>query len=204
MSENTREKLLLTAMHLYGTQGIHAVSLRTISTEAGSRNSAAMHYHFKDKLGVIDALIGYIFDHLNEIGREQQLYARTRSCSSLNEAIKLCLLPLAELRRRYPWGNNALQLLSRLLAEGDDAVAAISNNHTRTFFQYADDYLARLLPELDPHTRQLRMMFMADNTFHGFAEVASLQRTPLGDLSQIGEEQLLDHLVDYLAGGLQA
>jgi AcrR family transcriptional regulator len=115
MSEGTREKLLLNAMQLYGSQGIHAVSLRSISTQAGSRNSAAMHYHFKDKLGVIDALVGYIFDHLNSIGREQELYAQVQSGVELQEAIKLCLMPLSELRASHPLGYDALQLLSRLM-----------------------------------------------------------------------------------------
>ena len=204
MSEGTREKLLLNAMQLYGSQGIHAVSLRSISTQAGSRNSAAMHYHFKDKLGVIDALIEYIFDQLNSIGREQQLYARVQSGVDLREAIKLCLLPLAELRARHSWGNDALQFLSRLMTESNEDIARISNQHTSTFYQHADAYLAQRLPQLDPRTRKLRMMFMAVNTFHGFAEVASLRRTPLGDLSQTSEDELLDQLVDYLAGGLQA
>ena len=54
---DTRQRLLLTALHLYDREGLHAVSLRRISTEAGSRNSAAMHYHFDNKLGVIQALL---------------------------------------------------------------------------------------------------------------------------------------------------
>ena len=36
------------------------MSLRRISTEAGSKNSAAMHYHFHNKLGVVQALVDMI------------------------------------------------------------------------------------------------------------------------------------------------
>ena len=60
-SSDTRQRLLRTALHLYARDGLHAVSLRRISTEAGSRNSAAMHYHFKNKLGVIQALLDMVF-----------------------------------------------------------------------------------------------------------------------------------------------
>ena len=40
---DTRERLLLMALRLYAREGLHAVSLRRISIEAGSKNSAAMH-----------------------------------------------------------------------------------------------------------------------------------------------------------------
>ena len=54
---DTRQRLLLTALHLYAEEGLAAVSLRRISADAGSRNSAAMHYHFSNKAGVIQALV---------------------------------------------------------------------------------------------------------------------------------------------------
>lgn len=204
VSEGTREKLLLTALRLYARQGIHEVSLRAIGTAAGSRNSAAVHYHFKNKAGVINALVGFIFTHLNEIGREQQLYRKAQNTDAIDQSIKLCLLPLAEMTHRHTWGNDAIRLLARLLAENSEEYSTITLQHSRAFYQTADGYLARLLPHLDTQTRQLRMMFMAVTIFHGFAEVASLQHTPLGDLSKIDDKSLLNQLVNYLAGGLQA
>ena len=203
VSEGTREKLLLAAMRLYARQGIHEVSLRAIGTAAGSRNSAAAHYHFKNKAGVLDALVAYIFAHINEIGTEQQLYHKAESAVTVEAAIKLCLLPLVEITHRYPWGMDAIRFLSRLMAESRGEYSTIAIAHTRAFYRAADGYLARHLPQLDTQTRQLRMMFMAVNIFHGFAEIASLQHTPLGDLSHIDEERLLNQLTNYLAGGLQ-
>jgi hypothetical protein len=47
-------------------------------------------------------------------------------------------------------------------------------------------------------------MFMSTNVFHGVAELPWLAHTPLGDLRHFDENTLLDHLVDYLLGGLQA
>jgi AcrR family transcriptional regulator len=139
-SADTRERRLLTALHPYAREGLHAVSLRRISTEAGSRNSGAMHYHFQNKLGVVQALVEMI---ARELGR-----------------IATALRP------------------ERALAEQ--------------------------LPELPAPVRRTRPMFMSTNVFHGVAEVAWLAHTPLGDLSHLDENTLLDHLVDYLIGDLQA
>ena len=67
-----------------------------------------------------------------------------------------------------------------------------------------DHDLSSLVPDLPADIRQLRLMFMSVNVFHGMAEVASLAHTPLGDLSHFSDDSLLDHLVDYLIGGLVA
>ena len=66
----TRQRLLLTALHLYAQEGLDAVSLRRISADAGSRNSAAMHYHFSNKLGVIQALVEMIAGELADIAKQ--------------------------------------------------------------------------------------------------------------------------------------
>ena len=67
---NTRATLLHTALRLYAHEGLHSVSLRRIATEAGSRNSAAMHYHFGDKLGVIAALATMIAEQMAVIAQD--------------------------------------------------------------------------------------------------------------------------------------
>ena len=72
------------------------------------------------------------------------------------------------------------------------------------FWQRMDRALAKELPDLPTPVRRLRIMFISTNVLHGVAEAAWLTHTPLGDLSHLDENTLLDHLVDYLIGGLQA
>jgi len=72
------------------------------------------------------------------------------------------------------------------------------------FSQRLDHALAEQLPALPAPVRRLRLMFISTNVFHGVAEVFWLTNTPLGDLSYFDEDTLLDHLVDYLIGGLEA
>jgi AcrR family transcriptional regulator len=199
---DTRERLLLTALHLYATEGLHAVSLRRISTAAGSRNSAAMHYHFRNKLGVVEALMELIAQELVRIAatlRKEQTATR-----SLRSACRGTLRPLVQLPRRQTWGADGVQFLSRLVSEGDKDIAEMVNTMFAPFWQRLDRALAKQLPDLPAPVRRLRLMFMSSNVFHGVAEVAWLTHTPLGDLSNFDEDALLDHLVDYLIGGLQA
>jgi len=90
------------------------------------------------------------------------------------------------------------------ISENSPEIAAIMNPIYTPFWRKVDAQLTKLLPELPQHTRQLRLMFMSVNAFHGAAEVASLAHTPLGDMSHFDPDTLLDELVDYLIGGLRA
>ncbi len=199
---DTRERLLLTALHLYAAEGLHAVSLRRISTEAGSRNSAAMHYHFQNKLGVVQALVKLIARELRHIATA--LRAEHAPKRLLRSACRDTLRPLVLLPARQPWGSDAVQFLSRLVSENDADIAEMVNAMFAPFWQRVDQALEAQVPELPAPVRRLRLMFMTTNVLHGVAEVGWLSHTPLGDLSDFDEDTLVDHLVDYMIGGLQA
>jgi AcrR family transcriptional regulator len=199
---STRERLLLTALDLYATKGIKAVSLRTISAAAGSKNSAAMHYHFGNKAGVIQALVNMIATELQILAREVQ--AREGPKPSLRDKFRNALYPMVQLARHKPWGASATRFMSHALAEADPEIAAAINPVYETYWRQIDANLALLMPELPAEVRQLRLMFMSTNVVHGVAEVAHLAYTPLGDLSHINPDDLLNHLVDYLIGGMKA
>lgn len=199
---DTRERLLLTALHLYAREGLHAVSLRRINTEAGSRNSAAIHYHFQNKLGVVEALLNMVARELGRIA----LALRSEHAANrpLRDACRDLLRPLVQLPTRQSWGADGVRFLSRLVSEGDAEIAAMVNTVVAPFWRRLDRALADQLPDLPPEVRRLRLMFVSSNVIHGVAEVAWLTHTPLGDLSHFDDDTLLDHLVDYLIGGLQA
>ena len=199
---DTRQRLLLTALHLYAKEGLHAVSLRRISAVAGSKNSAAMHYHFNDKRGVVRALVEMIVAELNAIST--RIPARQSAHATLREACLNTLRPLARLPVEAPWGADAVRFMSRVLTEFSPQEATEFNRAYEPFWQQVDTTLAHLLPDLPADIRRLRLMFMSTNVFHGVAEVASLAHTTLGDMIHFDNETLLEHLVDYLIGGLQA
>ncbi len=92
---STRQKLLLTAMRLYAREGLHGVSLRSISAAAGSKNSAAMHYHFSNRAGVIAALINMIAQELQVIS--DKIRGEASDQPSLREAFRNTVRPLTEL-----------------------------------------------------------------------------------------------------------
>jgi AcrR family transcriptional regulator len=201
-ARDTRQRLLITALRLYAAEGLYAVSLRRISAEAGSKNSAAMHYHFHNKFGVIEALVAMIAGELAII--DARLRAGEPAPDSMREACRSILLPLTRLPRAQHWGRDALRFMSRLVSDSDPATAATINQVYAPFWQRMDKALSSRVPGLPADVRQLRLLFMSTNVLHGVAEVAWLAHSPLGDLSHFDDDSLLDHLVDYLIGGLMA
>lgn len=201
-AEDTRSRLLLTALGLYAREGLHAVSLRRIATEAGSKNSAAVHYHFQNKLGVLQALVKMISRELYTLSRTRR--SANQGPRNLRSACRDILQPLVQLPRQREWGPDAVRFLSRMVSEGDAEIAELVNPIYAPFFGRLDEALARELPQLPAEVRRLRLLFISTNVLHGVAETGWLERSPLGDLSQFDEHTLLEHLIDYLIGGLTA
>ncbi|WP_088625812.1 helix-turn-helix domain-containing protein [Oceanicola sp. 22II-s10i] len=54
---DTKMGLLLAAERLFATNGIAATTIRQINTEAGQKNSSAIHYHFGSRDAILDAIV---------------------------------------------------------------------------------------------------------------------------------------------------
>lgn len=52
-----RDQLIAAAETLFAQRGVDAVSLREINATAGARNASALHYHFRDRAGLIRAVL---------------------------------------------------------------------------------------------------------------------------------------------------
>ncbi len=178
------------------------MSLRRISVEAGSKNSAAMHYHFHNQQGVLETHMAMIGRELGHIAKNNPRDKTTKR--TLHSAFKETLQPLAQLSSSQEWGGDAVRFLSRLVSEENSEVAEMVNGVYAPFLRRLDNALAETLPDMPTPVRRLRLMFITSNVIHGVAEAGWLTHSPVGDLSQFDDDTLLDHLVDYLIGGLKA
>ena len=55
--ESTKQRLIAAAEVLFAERGIGGVSLREINTAAGQRNATALQYHFRDRFGLVTAIL---------------------------------------------------------------------------------------------------------------------------------------------------
>ena len=69
---STKELLINVGEQLFGRFGIDAVSLREIAAAAGQTSSNAVQYHFKDKRGLVLAILNERL-HRHEVQRRERL-----------------------------------------------------------------------------------------------------------------------------------
>jgi AcrR family transcriptional regulator len=89
--------MLDVAEELFGSRGLNSVSLREIAAAAGQRNNSAVRYHFRDKDGLIEAVI---YDRIGKVeARRQALVERAGDLGSHSAEDLLCMLwqPLLDL-----------------------------------------------------------------------------------------------------------
>jgi AcrR family transcriptional regulator len=56
-ADETRAQLIRSAERLFAERGVDAVSLREVNRAADQRNATALQYHFKDRQGLIRAIL---------------------------------------------------------------------------------------------------------------------------------------------------
>src|SRR5258706_7013705 len=97
-AHKTRQRILETAERLFGYHGLEGVALRTISAAAGQGNNYAVQYHFKNKEGLISAIIAARAVQI-EAQRHDLLIAAARSAKldDVRTLLEIAFLPPARL-----------------------------------------------------------------------------------------------------------
>jgi AcrR family transcriptional regulator len=197
----TREAILLTALQLYAEQGLQGASLRTISARSGSRNSAAAHYHFGSRLGVIEAIIGHIIGHLRPRFEPAISAVEAMPQPGPRDVLQAVFLPYLALTREPAWGPWALRFMAHLHTDNTPEIAAIVNRRFRLDLERIERQLQRALPRVPPDILRLRLTFSMTNLIHGTAEIELLRNTPFGDIRP-DNTKLFHYFLDFVEGAL--
>lgn len=201
-ADSTRNKILLTALELYAKRGLDGVSLRTISAKSGTRNSAAAHYHFGNRLGVLEALLTMISDHLRPRFEAGFIAIEQASQPTLRDVVcAICGPYLSLMDEGAPWGTSALRFMALMHADNTRPVASLLSRHFRFEVERIEAQLHRALPDIPRDTLRVRLAFTFVNLIHGAAEIDLLVSTPFGNIRP-DNAALFHHFVDYVEGGL--
>jgi AcrR family transcriptional regulator len=146
-----REEMIDAGERLAAERGMAAMSLREVQAVAGQRNKSAAHYHFGDRMGLIEAIAAARMGPINEV--------RRRLLDDLDEPevrrlVEIIVEPLAEatMRRGSCW--------ARFLAQGL-ADPELTDVVRRTFeagaYREARQQLIAILTEVPEALRERRV-----------------------------------------------
>ncbi|MYE14654.1 MAG: TetR/AcrR family transcriptional regulator [Gammaproteobacteria bacterium] len=203
---NTRDRIVTTALRLFATEGIDTVTLRRISAESGSANTAAVHYHFRNKAGLIDAILEFLDDRVWRPGRERLAEAIDRD-APLRELLVVGLWPFKMTVFDFPWGAQAQGFSFQLATSNDErlraALAAVKDPH----LDLLKDAVREHLPALPEEVFEQRWLFFRTEAFAGqWVRSKVFRLTQQGDWqwSPQTEREYLIRYLDYVVGGLTA
>ncbi|MEE4361366.1 MAG: TetR/AcrR family transcriptional regulator [Pseudomonadales bacterium] len=205
---DTKRNLILSALDLFAREGIDAVSMRTINSAAGARNASAVHYHFGNKLGIIEAIISFIKEELDghRLPMLEALEARqgTDAPPGCREVMWAVFRPYIQLNKTPGYGRSAIRFLARLQTDMNAEIQALLNRDPHEIAQRIDSQLAHALPSLPADVRRTRYMYSWTLMVQGFAGTGSWETTAFGNLRAPSGDAALMRFFDYLVGGMEA
>jgi AcrR family transcriptional regulator len=198
---DTRRKLLDTAEALIAERGLQAVSVRDI-TGAATANSAAIHYHFQSKEGLVLAVLADRAEALRQ--RRSAHLDRLGDDVTVRDLALAMVLPTVELTRAgEPSGAATYVGFLATLLDEPGMIEPIEELFGDQYDRYVEA-LRRACPELPEDVARNRVAF----TTHLVLNAASPQprgiRLWAAAHHPTSQATLADDLVDFLAGALGA
>jgi AcrR family transcriptional regulator len=176
--ERTRDLLIRAAEQLMAERGIEAVDLRDIQLAAGQRNRSAVNYYFKDRAGLVAAIIDKHRIALNAERHELLDALQQSGDDTVRALIEVGVKPFANLLGDPSGRDFMIIVAERASRLGTAGLFAARQRHTDSVARFNLMLLKRL-----PGSRAARELLVA--------QVVLVVPTLLADLArQINREQM--------------
>lgn len=202
---DTRDKLILVAIRMFAEQGFAGVSMRTINSAAGTRNSSAVHYHFGNKMGIIQAIFDKLQSQLRPIFDEITLSLQQRFTQQklvVEDVVMAMQLPFWYLYNTPGYGQHAVKLIARLIQEADDDMKVLYNRYMAEPSNGLFELAHQLLPGKPEQQLRFQMVHCFMATISGLATIDLLDNTPLGDIRFQNDLEMMLCYLQYAAFGI--
>lgn len=208
VESDTREAIVLAALALFAKHGIDGVSLRQIVTAAGQSNPSAVHYHFRSKEGLVDAVLDHVRDQLEPLqlrALASMGEARAQGTLTVREVMRLFFMPMILMYSSSPSGRMAVRFLSRLTWQSDHIGDTRVIERSAARHAQVVEILHGLLPDHPIDKLGFLVLTSSSNLLHGLADISVLGRQSALGMSALYQErsvEIIDWFIDYVAAGL--
>lgn len=204
MSTDTSDQILDTAERLFAEHGIDAVSLRTLTADAGV-NLASVHYHFGSKEALVTAVFDRRVDRLNR-ERLEMLDAVERKAGDgplpLEDVLRAFFTPAIQTSLQA--GSAFMRLCGRMHSEPAEYVQKYFDEKFGPVIERFVAAFGRAVPELSPKERSWRLHFTVGALIFTLLESDKLKQYSNGLCDPANVEEAVEHMVHFTAAGLRA
>jgi len=203
-STDTRERLLDVAERLFAEHGFDAVSLRSITTDAGA-NLAAVNYYFGSKEALIEAVVARLVEPVNRKRIEILDGIRQEGPRNARSIVIAFIDPVLEAAARGVGGDNRFfKLMSRCMAARDERVSRLVMRQFPEVVARFVDIICECCPGVSSNTAHLRLLFMAGAMAHSLFHHDKLAILSQGRCDLPSFDLLREEMIVFLAAGLTA
>jgi AcrR family transcriptional regulator len=207
----TKALLIETAERFFGQHGLDGISLREIAIAAGQSNSNVVQYHFKDKAGLIRAILEHHVSDFEALRKEQLEKLTKKPSQRVRELLKILWMPAmtvvdadgghryCRFLQQYMIHPHNVQHPIVQFYKARKTAGEVQQNLAGVIEatrMLRDHYSALPLPVLDRRMSALSMMFLATVVEHDNLQM-------FGN-SEISEPFDLEPVLDMAIGALDA
>jgi len=199
-----RERLLLVAIRLFAERGVEAVSMRTINTEAGTKNKSAVHYHFGNKAGILAAIFEWIKERVEPAVEDLWMQIEQRDDKddmSIQELLLVLYAPLILVQQIPNCGLNILKLWSKMLLDSN-----VDSDYVDDVFQVhllaVVERLSKRLPEKNKEHLRFQTIHSVFSFIAGSATLDSKIVAGIENAQIEDSQEMLFAFIDYASGGI--
>ncbi|HEX4917331.1 MAG TPA: TetR family transcriptional regulator [Limnobacter sp.] len=204
---DTREQLLRTALFAFADHGVEGVRLSHVRDAAGQSNRSAVHYHFKNKETLVQAVVEFVQSKLapHMQAALNALKGEHVQAGQLPTLVEVMFGPFVNLFASGAVGEACIRFMSRLTWQtGTEGQRVL----TEFFIPYANAFapcLQACLPQLSAAELRFKLYLAVNNSIHGLADFSILLHDP--GIEALGEHEpaplaMRRLFFDYIAGGL--
>jgi AcrR family transcriptional regulator len=198
----TKERILDAAEKLFATHGFAATSLRNIIADANV-NLAAIHYHYKSKEALLDAVL---VRRLAPINRERL----DRLCSAgpeatLEQILEAFIAPAVRVGADPQRGGKPfVRLMARIISDDSDLLPRVLRQHFGVVIERFTAALHRAVPGLPMPDLYWRMHFTAGAMAHTLRAGRDMELISGGQCDGSDTDRVIRRLVSFLAAGFRS
>ena len=206
MTVDTKQRILDVAERMFADHGFEGTSLRGIIAEAAV-NLAAVHYHFRSKEALLEAVLLRRMVPLNEerLALLDKVEAGARGRPSVEDLLLAFIGPPMRLILN-PTGEGRVfgKLMGRLHSETGVQFLEILKRHFAPISQRFRKALMRAIPELPEEDLNLRIHFAMGSMAYTLSCWDRLEAVSQGWLKNADAESIIPSLVGFVAAGFRA
>jgi AcrR family transcriptional regulator len=203
---DTKQRILDVAEQMFADHGFAGTSLRSIIA-AANVNLAAVHYHFKSKDALLEAVVLRRLGPLNEERLNLLNQYETKAGKigpAVEEILNAFVTPAVALIHNTAEGCVFGKLLGRLHWETRPSFAMIARRHFNPIFQRFQAALGKSLPGVPAEQLLWRMHFAVGAMAHTLTSSDTLEVMSQGLCRSSDAETAIPELIDFLSAGFRA